>query len=686
MKHISAPIILSLWLTMCQLWCGCSRDTGSKDNSNALYRAGDIEVFADSIIIGDITYTALGPAEITHCWKAPSGGSTDLDITFASSSHMADALFSKALSRYYHFPLSTADIYIHGALLDPQRAMESLRSMVADDGTIHRHGFPITADKEAWAAAAWEVYCATGSTPWLKEAYRVINRTIQRDTPVLDAGRNGLIHGTPSYMDPPKDYFPSWMSPVDRFQTICLGTNLWHYATLSTACKMAEKQNLYSEKEWESSAEKVRNAINDNFWIPSASMFGQYMYGDMYPILSMSADNRANPLSVILGVASPEMGRRLMKSRPTLPDGMPAVYPAINDASAKPAPDLQAMQGIAAAYTKNENAMLEAMGPLWCMTIDRDDCCAWPGLLLRGLFGLRLHPDGLSVTPFIPDRMPGDKRLSNLRFRDAVLDICIHGSGDKIVSFTVDSIRQERAFIDADISAGHHSIDIVMSGNSISDRPDNTVITKAALTPPEPKMFWENEREGKILNYDRDAIYDVYQNGIMTECLTGPEYTVTDTGTTVINIVPTVDGSGGFSPRPHISATPAARIHIPATAITPRRAPRHLVRNKETATRYIELAARHNTRITFYVQAPSEGEYFISIGYSNGTTETAIRTLEVNGQYAGTMIFPPETHNDWISVRQSSTATAWLRAGTNKLSLTYAGTTILLNEINLLKK
>ena len=417
------------------------------------------------------------------------------------------------------------------------------------------------------------------------------------------------------------------------------------------------------------------------------------MYGDMYPILSMSADNRANPLSVILGVASPEMGRRLMKSRPTLPDGMPAVYPAINDASAKPAPDLQAMQGIAAAYTKNENAMLEAMGPLWCMTIDRDDCCAWPGLLLRGLFGLRLHPDGLSVTPFIPDRMPGDKRLSNLRFRDTVLDICIHGSGDKIVSFTVDSIRQERAFIDADISAGHHSIDIVMSGNSISDRPDNTVITKAALTPPEPKMFWENEREGKILNYDRDAIYDVYQNGIMTECLTGPEYTVTDTGTTVINIVPTVDnivptvdGSGGFSPRPHISATPAARIHIPATAITPRRAPLHLIRNKETATRYIELAARHNTRITFYVQAPSEGEYFISIGYSNGTTETAIRTLEVNGQYAGTMIFPPETHNDWISVRQSSTATAWLRAGTNKLSLTYAGTTILLNEINLLKK
>ncbi|WP_286332122.1 hypothetical protein, partial [Duncaniella freteri] len=180
--------------------------------------------------------------------------------------------------------------------------------------------------------------------------------------------------------------------------------------------------------------------------------------------------------------------------------------------------------------------------------------------------------------------------------------------------------------------------------------------------------------------------YDVYTNGILSESITAPHYTVTDTGTTVIDIVPKISNISGFAAHSHISAPASSRIHIPATAITPRRAPLHLIRNKDIATNYIELAARHNTRITFYVQAPSEGEYFINIGYTNGTAETAIRTLEVNEKYAGTLIFPPVAHNDWISVRTSSTVTATLRAGANKLSLTYAGTTILLNEINLLKK
>ncbi|WP_289770188.1 hypothetical protein [uncultured Duncaniella sp.] len=685
MKHQPAPLSFTLWLAMCMLWCGCSRNAETEECSDAIYSSGDIEVFSDSIIIGNVNYTAISPYEITNCWKSTSD-TPDPHITLTSSSLMADALFNKAISTCHHSSPSVTDIYLHGALLDPQRSMEALRSMVDTDGTIHRQGFPIKADKEAWAAAAWEIYCATGSASWLKESYRIINRTLQKEHFTIKADPDGLIHGTPSYMEPPQNYFPSWMSPVDRFHTICLGTNLWHYATLSVACKMARKLKLYAEREWAAAADRIRNAINDNFWIPSASMYGQYMYGNLYPVLSSSADNRANSLSVILSVASPEMGRRLMESRPTRSYGMPAVSPSINDAAAEPAPDIQVLQGIAAAHTQDEEALLEAIGPLWCMGLDERADAGWHSLLLRGLLGIRLYPDGLSLSPFIPGKLPGEKRLCGLRFREAILDINIHGSGNKIASFSIDSVSQERAFIDQSISAGPHRIDIVMSGNSLSDM-QHTIATSAPDTPPaSPKIFWNDDRHGKILNYDKDAVYDVYTNGILSESITAPHYAVTDTGTTVIDIVPKINNISGFAARSHISAPASSRIHIPATAITPRRAPLHLIRNKDIATHYIELAARHNTRITFYVQAPSEGEYFINIGYSNGTAETALRTLEVNEKYAGTLIFPPVAHNDWISVRTSSTVTATLRAGANKLSLTYAGTTILLNEINLLKK
>ncbi len=516
----------TLWLAMCMLLCGCSRNAETEECSDAIYSSGDIEVFSDSIIIGNVNYTAISPYEITNCWKSTSD-TPDPHITLTSSSLMADALFNKAISTCHHSSPSVTDIYLHGALLDPQRSMEALRSMVDTDGTIHRQGFPIKADKEAWAAAAWEIYCATGSASWLKESYRIINRTLQKEHFTIKADPDGLIHGTPSYMEPPQNYFPSWMSPVDRFHTICLGTNLWHYATISVACKMARKLKLYAEREWAAAADRIRNAINDNFWIPSASMYGQYMYGNLYPVLSSSADNRANSLSVILSVATPEMGRRLMESRPTRSYGMPAVSPSINDAAAEPAPDIQVLQGIAAAHTQDEEALLEAIGPLWCMGLDERTDAGWHSLLLRGLLGIRLHPDGLSLSPFIPGKLPGEKRLCGLRFREAVLDINIHGSGNKIASFSIDSVSQERAFIDQSISAGPHRIDIVMSGNSLSDM-QHTIATAAPDTPPaSPKIFWNDDRHGKILNYDKDAVYDVYTNGILSESITDPHYTVT---------------------------------------------------------------------------------------------------------------------------------------------------------------
>lgn len=112
----------------------------------------------------------------------------------------------------------------------------------------------------------------------------------------------------------------------------------------------------------------------------------------------------------------------------------------------------------------------------------------------------------------------------------------------------------------------------------------------------------------------------------------------------------------------------------------------HLIKHRETATKYIELAARHNTRITFYANAPEAGEYFINIGYSNGTTETAMRTLSVNGKDQGILVCPSIQPNDWVTVHPSNTISVKLNAGPNQLALTYINTTILLNKITLLKK
>ena len=225
-----------------------------------------------------------------------------------------------------------------------------------------------------------------------------------------------------------------------------------------------------------------------------------------------------------------------------------------------------------------------------------------------------------------------------------------------------------------------------MSGNRLSDATPSAATATTTSAPPMPRIYWSDERNGKILNFDPATTYEIYVNGILSENLNAANYTLSDTGTAVIDIVPVANGVSGFAPRSHISAPPSARIHIPATAITPRRPPLHLIRNRDTASHYIELAARHNTRLTFYVQAPDDGEYFINIAYSNGTTETAMRTLEVNDFYAGTFVCPAGNHNDWLTTSSSSTLLTRLVKGVNKLSLTYVNSTILLHDIYLLRK
>ena len=684
MKRPSAFIrLIALPVLLLAVWAGCSRQTAV--NEDALYMAGDIEIYPDSIVIDGRQYTAVNRSEITGDWAAePRHTASAASLpALTSSSRMAEALYAKGLSRYHDAPLSPLDIYLSGAILDPARSMETLRSL-APDGIISRPGFPLTSDNEAWAAAAMEVYHATGSEDWLKEAYRIITASLMGQSAPLRAG-DGLIRGLPSYLQRLKGYTPSWMEPVDRFQIVALSTNTWHYATLNTAAAMARLLRRKAEREWESMAVRTRNAINDNFWVPSASYYGQYMYGDMWRVLSPSADNFANPLTVILGIATPEMASRITSSRPMLPEGIPTVSPIPAGGEAVTDPRVQTLNGIAASRTADEEALLAAIGTVWQQSLGPDISTEWPTLLLRGIMGISLTDEGMTFAPIVPQKLGPRLSLSGLRYREAVLDIHIHGSGDKIASFAIDSLRQAAPLVTPDLS-GRHRVDITMSGNRLSDSPASVKAEAPAKAPPTPRVYWSDGRNGKIINFDPATTYEVYVNGILSETLNSPTYAVTDTGTAVIDIVPVLNGVSGYAPRSHISAPPSARIHIPATAITPRRPPLHLIRNRDMASHYIELAARHNTRLTFYVQAPSDGDYFLHIGYSNGSGETAMRTLEVNDSYAGTLVCPPIRQGDWLTTRPSSTLVVSLRNGVNKLSLFYVNSTILLHDIYLLRK
>lgn len=673
--HRLSAIIVSL-LALAALTAACSR---AKELKECIYDGGDFEVYADSIVRGGKIYKALSATEITDVWSTAESDTTV--PVYRSDQLMADALFAKAMSESGVY--SSDDIYLSLGLLRPQESMEALRAMAAMPAPDDEN-FPYCAVDPLWAAAAWEVYCSTGSHQWLKEAYDRITSALNRQHTLNRTEESPLVCGAPRYTLNHEIYFPEWMDAMDRFSTISTSVNVCRSYSFEIASRMARELRKYAEREWQTQATRLRGIINDRLWLPDRQRYAQCLYGAYYPIVSMLSDSRANALAVLFDIATPEMGAAIVSELPLIRAGVPSVYPSITGAN-HISPLAQTLFGLAAARTRNPQAFNIAASALWNMALNSRLPAQWPAMVLRGIFGISQAPDGLRFSPMVPKEFSGDKEITGLKYRNATLDIRLHGTGDRIATFTIDSVSSADHFISADLS-GRHRIVITLSGNdlqpgkvSMNDRP--------VPLPAVPKVQWNTSRDARILNFTKGNTYEIYVNGVMTEETASDIYHISDDGTAVADIVQTSDRRwAGFSPRAHVCAPSDAEITIHASSVTPRRPPLHFIRDKATATNYIELAARHNTRITCYANAPADGEYFLTVGYSNGSPRCALRTLSVNDDYAATLVFPPRRPLDWISVFPSTTALVRLKAGPNKIALTYIQGTILLNRISLLRK
>lgn len=644
------------------LTAGCRQAPEPKDT---LYDCAKFEVYADSIVRGDVTYKAISPTEITNAWKTDSLPA-NMPV-LSSPQKLAEALYNKGNCESPSF--SPTEIYLSLAAIYPAESMDALRNRQS-------------ARDAAWAAAAWEVYCVTGDKKWLREAYEIITAQLRSTHTISQSQIPHLMRGVPTYLTPTDAFYPAWMEQADRLQTISAGANALRAHSHEIAAKMAEILHLY-ESEHRIAASASMNAINDNLWIPNLGYYGEYMYGDYYPILSHTTDNMANSLCILFGIATPEMAQSIMRQSPMLSTEVPMTYPAIKPGIEKSA-TLQALWGICAAKVRNETAMRAATGMIWDMAVDHPVPSQWQGLVMKGLFGMSFTPEGINMSPFVPSQFDGLKKIDNFRYRDAQLTIALQGTGDRIAGFMIDSVSCSAHTIPATLK-GKHIVEITLSNNNL---PTYTLPVSPDMTvPPTPTIQWTTSTDAKITDFVSGYSYGVYINGTFLEEIHEDTYAYSPTEPTVIDIVPIADNEYiGFAPRSHVIAPGNSMIIIPATSITPRRTPLHLIPHRETATNYIELAARHNTRITFYVNAPDDGSYFVNIGYSNGTTETGLRTLSVNGSDYGILVCPPGERNDWVTVHRSSTLTVPLKAGFNKLALTYIHTTLLLNKIILLKK
>lgn len=686
-------------ICLCLIAMACGR-AGFVSN-DAMLKAGAVEVYPDSVKCAGLPVaTASGPLALEADGKTWRADSVRRAYPLYASEHpVVDALYNRCMAQYARHagarlaaPFSRYAIDEAMAIADPRAAMALLRGEVNERGYVTQPGgaggsWPVVADRAMWVVAAWEVYKMTGDRRWLAEAFRVAERTLQTDYITLLSPQFGLMHGIPLGLDDTR-MFPEWMTGADFYTSMCLVTSAAYSAAYTAANAMAEELGR-PRGEYTTWRRALNASINERLWIPNLGCYSQYLYTSPYPLQSQATDNLGQAMCVVFGIAEQEGAVSVLTKTPCYDSGLPRAYPQIADTGAvvasKPLPEVLAYWTRAAARMSCGGA--QQMSMAWQILAaarhgDADNArscirsaMSFVSMIYRVVAGLRPEADRLVFAPSVPPGMGGDKWLSGVRYRKAVLDIVLHGTGNRIANFTIDGKTSHSYSVDSALT-GRHTVEITLANNRIPDLMPQVVAP--ARMPSTPVVEWTSERTAKITQAVEGTECLVYLNDDLRDEMVQSTYQLYDARNfTTVSFVPVAfEHYIGYTPRPYRYIPRDAMFTVDDASLDAYRGT-SLTPDRVLNERLIEVTPTRNTHLTFDVEVPMAGDYFIDVCYANGAgprlngRNCAVRTLLVNGVRAGTLVFAQLGKDKWTLTGFTNPVAVHLNGGRNTVSIDY---------------
>lgn len=407
-----------------------------------------------------------------------------------------------------------------GGLLCPDVSLNTLKSVL----TPYRNGYRIDGeywDAIIWVIGAWYQYLYTGDKVFLEMAYNAtVNSLEYFENTEFDPEFN-LFRGPACYGDGvaayPDIYAKHGQSGIKVFaeqnRDLCaatgvgipmfsLSTNCLYYYAYVLADKIANalgaQEAVYAEK-----ATCMKNAINEHFWSEEKQ---NYLYlCDPFGGCDHQEGMGAS-FAILFDVADPEKKEKIFKNQYITAKGIPCVWPTFDRYltddhmgygrhSGTVWPHIQGFWADAAAGCKKKelfdseflNQTQNAVnyyqfaeiyhpvtGEIYGGRQERGNgivewiaqpyqtwsATAYLRNVYMNLVGMQFAENGIAFDP-IGSNLVSDITLSNLVYRDAILNISIHGKGNSIGSFKLDGAETDR-FIPADL-CGNHEIEIVLA-------------------------------------------------------------------------------------------------------------------------------------------------------------------------------------------------------------------------------
>jgi hypothetical protein len=588
------------------------------------------------------------------------------------------------------------------AIVAPDAVRKSLLAKVDSAGRIIQDtgtggSWPVSTDRMTWALAAWELYAVTGDRDWLRQAFGIIRRSAEADRHAIMDPATGLATGETSFMDWREQSYPRWMQPSDIARSAAVGTNAVHYATYRILADMAAALGEPAE-EWTRMADRLRGAINTQLWRDDQGWYSIYRYGRAFPALSPRSDALGEALAIIYGVADPQRAARISRSAPVVPFGAPTFWPYISNMtkyhnaalwpfvnafwtwSAADAGNTTAVEhGLAsivrpaALFLTNKENMVASTGHFdgTVLNSDRQLWSVAGGLAAeyRVLFGMRFRPDRLVFAPMVPPAYGGERTLSNLRYRGAILTVTVRGSGDGVASATLDGRPLARAEVPATLT-GAHTVVIQMNGRW----PAGAIhLVDNRFAPETPAV----SMTGGTLSWAAvpgAARYAVYRDSAQVAVTAATRWTPPAATRLTEYQVMAIDAAGTAS---FLSAPVRVEPVGVVTIARPQGAALETRYSSFTGAGYVRLTKEMNTTVTVPARVSCASTFEVDARYANGNgpintdAKAAVRTLLVDGHPAGVLVMPQRGIDAWSDWGYGTAVRLQLSPGPHTFTITW---------------
>lgn len=350
-------------------------------------------------------------------------------------------------------------------------------------------------DQIIWVVGAWSHYTVTGDRRFLADAYQASINSLKirkakniNEEYGLFEGPAVLADGIAGYSAPP--HIPGGSSFVldypDTDKMMCLSTNCVYYGAYRCLAEMARELGLPDTESqgYVEAAEQLKQNINKHFWIKAKGIYGYFIHGggSIKGKLDQSQEGMGLAYAVIFGVADADKIQAVMKNVHLEPKGITCVWPHFERFSDdKPGrhcvtvwPMCSGMWAHAvklAGHTERFGREMTIIAELtgdsdgifyeiynsisgrtdggwqcerhWDSVINQTwSATGYLRMVFHGLFGMQFDARGLSFAPCLPEGWSSVK-LSNVQYRNALLEVVLEGAGNRIESCTVNGKQHQ---------------------------------------------------------------------------------------------------------------------------------------------------------------------------------------------------------------------------------------------------